>query len=268
MPCNCHSNSPILPEKPDLPTLAEVKSGCDSCRSPDSDPSADVSQGSCGTTLDLSFTDATCDDQNKGITILGRIGRTLARFKGDGFIQILNGRAFVVKNIPFKVSTLWHERILPGAYAIRSVLGKPMPFKRLGIFDDQGNPHMIEGPEVNAIPHWNAEAGIFEIKPVSEIQKCVKGQIEGSDAVELVGFEAIPVSGESDAVRCMKKLSGAGILIAKQVATTPSECVCEGCEPVAAVATIFQFLPNPTTGTNYKLRYSAVTGLHSWVADP
>lgn len=275
MACNCKPHSPLNEENLKLPTLLDEQARCVNCETtntsgiPCVDSYAVQSKASCGTELDSKFTDAGCDTQKVGITILGRIGRALARFSGNGFIQIINGKAFVVQSIPLKAITLWHNWFRPTTSSLRPILGEPLPFKNLVIGGEKGDFHLIRGPETeDAIPHWDAENELFEIKPVSEIEKCVKGQIAGADFLELVGYEAISVSGEPDAVRCMKKLSGAGILIAKQVATTPSECVCEGCEPVAAVATVFQFLPNPTTGTNYKLRYSVATGLHSWVADP
>lgn len=274
MACNCKPSTPNLPVNPELPTLSEAAGTCTNCEEvnnsgiPCSDVNALHSSASCGTTLENKFSDAVCDNQNAGITLLGRIGMKLARLSGSGFIKLINGKAFVVDSIPLKSITLWHKWFRPTTSSSRPVIGEPLPFPNLVIGDSAGNHHLIRGPETeDAVPLWNAEGQLYAITPVSEVPKCVKGQLPGVDSLELVGFEAIPVSGTGQEVRCMAKLSGSGILIATQVATTPSECLCEGCEPVAAVATVFTFLPNPTSGTNYKLRFSVATGLHSWVAD-
>lgn len=163
-----------------------------------------------------------------GVTLLGRVGRTLARLTGNGFLRILDGKAFVVSSIPLRVSHLWHT-FLRSAGGV-SLIGDPKPFPFAVVSDAQGNQYAIRGKD-NAvgIHMWNPDTATWETVSPDKIPIEVSRQLAQTIGVELVGFEPIPVLGGVTNVRELKALSGAGIVYLERVAV--ASVTQEGCAP-------------------------------------
>lgn len=273
MSCPCQKTSPGIPVNPDLPTLTDVAAVCANCEpvTPSGVPCEDVnalhSTGSCGYTLPSNWTDAVCDSQGAGITLLGRIKSKLARLNGSGFIQIVNGKAFVVPSVPLKILTLWHRWFRPTTASVHPILGEPLPSPYQVIGDTDGNLHLIKGLETeDSAQVWNADLKQWEPRSLSDFTLSRRGQLPRTDALELVGYEAIPNTGTGTEIRTMKILSGSGIIVVDQVITTPTECLCEGCDQSPGIASIARFLPYPEGSGPFTLKYTLEDG-PIWVED-
>jgi hypothetical protein len=193
------------------------------------------------------------------------VGSNLARFTGTGFISLVNGVASVVTTIPLRVSTLWHRRWKATPTAT-PVLGEPLAFPYQVIGDADGNLHAIKGPEdEKAVSVWNHSTGEFTQTPVSELPLERKGVITTGSGIELVGFTPIADGGSATAVRPIKALSGAGLVVLTEQATIDDSCECAPGSGTASVATTLA-LPEPVADETYTLKYSTALGLY-WSED-
>lgn len=250
MPCNCNSSGGSAPSN-DLPTILdqEILAGTCGCPQPaeccegdciDSEPSA-------GTTLGAEFTDARCAASGEGVTLLGRVARTLVRLRGNGFLQLIEGKVFVVPSLALRLQQLWHDYWRTGNSSI-PVVGNPKDFHYGVVADLKGNLYGIRGFDTKKALHvWNFSTKLWETISPDQFPLEVSRRIFQADAIELVGFEAISVLGSPSDVRALKALSGAGLVYLTRTATagddTPS-----GCEPCAdaGFAYIAQVLDFPT----------------------
>jgi len=205
-------------------------------------PANEQSINAGGRDLESSWFDTDC--ANEGVILLSRKGRKLSRFTESGFLQLLNGKASVVKVLRLQVSSLWHK------WFKRGILGDPLPFPYLAIADQSGNLYGIKGVEgEDSIPVYDDSAKQFNILPVSQVPNCVRGLLPKLNAIELTGYAPIP----SDAnpalpnVRCQSRLGGNGVVVISEQPTIPSDCLCEGCEPVADVAAVTSTIAFPDT---------------------
>jgi hypothetical protein len=295
-PCNCTTSSPApsstVPVNPSLPSLDDLSAACatdasctqDTCLGSTpasitagpvcSDPNAIRSTASCGFTLPTGYTDAINDNSNSGVTLLGRIGSKLAKLSGNGFIQVVNGLAFVVSSVRLRVTDLWHEWWRPAGINTRPVIGTPYDFPYQVIADSDGVLHAIKGLSGEGITHdsiqvWDLSAGAWVTRQVADFPILKRGLLPTLTELELVGFAPIATSGSSDDVRQLSRLQGSGILIIEQQATIDSSCACEGCTPVPAVSSVARFLANPTEDGTYSLKVVVTDGeaVHQWVED-
>ena len=166
MSCNCTSAVPYAPDGSALPSIDELSAlnaaptDCGCCDGPsclDSDPTG-------GGPVPTNLLDTVCATSD--VTLLGRVGNTLARLAGDGFLKITNGKASVVSSVPIKVRSLWHRWWKPTALQ-RPILGDPLPFPFLAIADAQGNLHGITGREdKHCIPVWDYQNKVYTLMPI------------------------------------------------------------------------------------------------------
>lgn len=289
MSCNCSSTpTPVVPVNPELPPLGTPAELCcpqDPCLgnvpasitgSPVSCSSGNnlTSSASPGTTLDSTWTDALGDHNGEGVTLLGRIGRKLAKVLGNGFLQIRDGKAFVVTSVALKVTDVWHQWVKLTGINRRPVIGDALPFTYQIIGDANGQLHGIQGLvgdliTCGSVHVWNKDEGLWETKETADIPIERRGLAPRVTALELTGFEPISAQGSATTVRELSVLSGSGIIVVNQQATIPSSCDCEGCEPEAALASVATFLPFPTSedeAATFSLKWTVEDGPH-WVED-
>jgi hypothetical protein len=230
------------------------------------DATALRSTASCGTTLANTWTDAINDNNGEGVTLLGRIGSKLAKLSGNGFIQIISGKAFLVSSVRLKLTTLWHEWYKPAGINRRPVLGVPFAAPYQVIADSDGVIHAIkgrtgEGVTTDSIHIWNLELGQWDTREVADFPLLQRGLSPTATGIELTGFAPIATSGSSNDVRTLSRLAGLGVVYLEQQPTIASSCECDGCEPIAAVASVAKLLPFPTTAaTEYVLKFNTVGG--------
>ncbi len=295
MNCNCTTSpapAATVPVNPSLPSIDGLALACadttlcntDPCLGSTpatitggpvcSDPNALRSKGSCGFTLPTGYTDAINDNNGTGITLLGRIGSKLAKFSGTGFIQIVDGLAYLVSSVRLKVTDIWHEWWQPAGINRRPALGVPFPFPYQVIADTEGVLHAIKGLSGDGVTHdslqmWDLSAGQWVTRQVADFPLLQRGLLPTLTQLELVGFAPIATSGSSDDVRQLSRLQGSGILVIEQQPTIDSSCACEGCTPVPAVASVARFLANPTDDGTYSLKVVVTDGeaVHQWVED-
>lgn len=184
------------------------------------------------------------------ITLLGRVGKKLAALKGEGALWLKpDGTVCAMDTLPLKVSYLWHKWFKPTPSS-SPVIGQPMPFPYQVVADLDGNAHVIQGlAEEDSITVWDFEDQLFYQKPVTDFPVCVRERLEYSPRLELVGFEPLGVGDDPDMLRCLKRIEGEGILVFKQVETSPTPvCDCDECGSMGQVkttTTVAEFLPNP-----------------------
>ena len=235
MPCLCNTNAE-LPQIADIPASpqARLEVCCE-------DPSLVPADPGTGTVLNATWTDAAC--HKDGITILGRVGTTLARFAGSGFIKLVDGVASVVTSVPLSVRTLWH-RWWKASSTANPVLGAPLAYPYQVIADDQGNLHGIRGePDKDAVSVWDGTLEKFTIKPLSETTHQKKGPLEQAAQLELTGFA--PLSDRcAETVRVEKGLSGSGLVFLTVVDTSSDECGCTGANATVSVAAALALPPS------------------------
>lgn len=266
MSCNCTTPSPVVPVNPELPGLGTLTDCCqqpEPCfgtvptsvtgsAAPCTNGDALRSSSSTGTTLDPSWTDSIEDRNGNGVTLLGRLGRKLARLAGNGFIQIRDGFAFVVKSVPILVVDQWHEWYKPTGINKKPVIGAPLAAPYDVIADTNGQLHAIQGISGDAVHGgslrvWDKDAAAWVTTETCDVPIERRGLAPRVTSIELAGFTAIPANSTADAVRELSVLSGSGIIVVNQQPTIASSCDCEGCEPEAAVASVATFLPFPDT---------------------
>lgn len=249
---SCPCNQPALPTIDDDCALAAPLAVAVPCCA---DPEALSSVVSEGSIVPSWATDAYC--ARTDVTLLGRIGNRLARLVGTGFIKITDGKASVVTMIPLILADLWHNWWKPTATST-PILGEPLPFSYQVIGDSRGNLHGIKGlVDEDSVALWDHTAKQFAMTPVAELDKCVKGLIPFSNAIELVGYEPISAEGTQETLRCLKALSGSGLIVVTQVATIDEVT----CPQEVTYASVASFLAFPTdVDKTYNLTYTVAGG--------
>lgn len=200
---------------------------------------------------------------NEGVTILCRVGDVVSRFTKSGFIQLKKGKAFIVENLTLKINNLYHQRYHSLGKGL-PVLGVPLDSNYDVIADETGELFGQKGLDTEAsLKLWNPDIQKHTVIAASEFPKTHKGLLQPQSELELVGYAPIAVGLPPTTVRELSVLSGEGIIFFENQATIASDCVCEGCQPVEATASVAKFLPNPTDDGDYVLRYNSVNG-HYW----
>ena len=237
--------SPVeeLPEDcPDCDN-SEVKPTCEN-------PKASTSTDTNGHELSHCWLDATPVTK---MTLLGRVGRFLAKLTGEGVLWLdKNGEVSIKKFLPFRTSHLWHKWYKPTANSA-PIIGNPMNYPYKVITDLDGNPFTIMGlPNEDSIEVYNHETQEYEQRPITDFPVCVSEKLTPSNTnFELVGFEALSESDSTDLRRCLKRISGEGMICLKRVPTAPTQiCDCDSCEATgeeSSETTVVEFIPYPTT---------------------
>jgi hypothetical protein len=197
------------------------------------------------------------------MTLLGRIGRRLARFGGTGFVRVEKGIAVLTETIPVKISGLWHR------WASSTEFQPPSPQEALPapygvVADTSGKLYLIRGALAEkSVQVWNPATNAQEPVPVSEIDLCRKGNLARSEELVLVGFEQIQPEDSPSSVKCLKALEGSGLIVVEERDTVLTECLCDGCTPAPAKVSVAKFLPNPEGEGVFALKFSQENG-HFW----
>lgn len=251
---------------------AEVK--CDAPESPVETPSvinkkAHVVSSTDGKQLDYSWLDA---KESKFATLLARCGNRLVQLTGEGVLWLEKGKVSVRRDVPLKVSRLWHKWFIPTPTST-PILGQPMPIPHMVVADVDGNAHAIQGlSDEDSVPMWKHESQMFEQRGVSNFPVCTREKLPSSNRLELVGFDPLNETENEAALRKLKRIDGEGIIVFKKQATAPSEmCDCDSCNvsgQVADTTTVAEFIPNPitptATGAPWLLGYDPVTHTHRY----
>lgn len=259
MACNCNSKVARNADGEAFPLISTENgllnpqtSNC--CGPVDSCPSA-------GGTVPANMMDGCCE--NEGVTLFARLGDKFTRFTKSGFIQLKKGKAYVVEVLDLKLSELYHRRYRNFGKGL-PVLGEPLDSTYDVVADDTGKMFAQKGTtEEDSLKMWDSDLNLHVVTPVSELPKTHKGLLPYETELELVGFVPIPSNGSPTAVRDLSVLSGEGIIVFEKQATVASDCLCEGCQPVEAEASVAKFLPNPTGDGVYTLKFSVDDG-HYW----
>lgn len=225
---------------------------------PQCSPEAEEGCVSDGCPVPSYLTDAGC--YSDGIIIFGRRGNMMARFAGDGFIQLKRGVASVVPSVPFRVRDLYHNWWKPEG-VVTPILGEPLAFPYLIMGDAQGEPHGIKGVSTEeSSPVFDPDTNAFTMQPLTEQSKCFKGQVPQVAALEIVGFDPLAVNDPLTKVRCPKGFIGNGILVVNRVATVPGNA-CN--DEFTSVATL---IAKPVGAGPYTFKYNSTDGYY-WDAD-
>lgn len=257
MSCSCTkkvartANGDILPLIP----VDHGESTC--CPQDDSCPSP-------GSSLPANLTDSIC--ANDGVTLLARKGDKLSRFSGSGFLEFVKGKASLVATLTLRLKELYHERHQISGKGLPQV-GAPLDSAYDTVVDADGRLFAQRGTDAeDSVKMWDSTLGVHTVTPVSELPKTHKGLLPSENELELVGFVPIPANGSAEDVRALHALSGEGIIYFEKQATIDSDCLCEGCQPVEAEASVAKFLPNPTGDGIYTLKFTRPEGLY-WDED-
>jgi hypothetical protein len=242
-PCNNPQNLPELPTPSTLPPpQTEV------CV--DSAPSE-------GAEVPLWVTDAGGCDQD--LTLLGRFENRMARFVGNGFIQVIRGKARLVQSIPLQVRYLWHEwvRLKTGA---KPVYGNPLPYPFRAVLDAEGNCHAAGGlTDSDSVAVWDHAKREFSEKPVGTFPQCVANHIPQAEELELTGYVPLETSDSPTLNRCLKAFTGSGVIVVEQRPAPINGCG----DPVNV--SVAKLLPLPSGSGEFVLAYNADDGVH-WKA--
>lgn len=217
-----------------------------------------------GGVVPAALMDGTC--ANEGVTLLARLGSVVSRFTKSGFIELRNGKAYVVESFSVKLKELYHRRFQSAGKGL-PVLGEPLDSAYDAVVDETGAVFGQKGLDTeDSVKIWNKDLALHTVIPISEFPKTHKGLLPYEDELELVGFVPIAADGSPSAVRNLSVLSGEGIIVFEKQATVASDCLCEGCQPVEAEASVARFLANPTGDGVYTLRFSVDDGVY-WEED-
>lgn len=231
------------------------------------------SSSSPGSLLPSYLTDAAPDTHNQGVEILARRRNRSYRFTGTGFLSLVNGIARIVQAVPLKISQLYHEFWKPAGINKTPIPGVPFPFALHVISDSEGNLFGIKGLFGDGIEHdsvhvYSYERQQWETKLVADFPLLQRGLAPRITAGELLAFPAIPQNGGSSKdVRQVSVLKGSGVIVLNQQPTIPSDCDCEGCTPVAEVASVASVVPFPEVDEDeedvvYTQKWSKALGYH------
>ena len=253
--CNCDTNGENTP----LPTLADVPSQGDAAfcapqatpvvpPCPEDDNTSESAGSSASAFLDAAPTES--------MTIIGRTGKILSKFTGNGFIRIDKGLAYLVASLPMKVNTLYHY-MTKMVNSTRAVVGDPRPYPFKVITDSAGNTHLVSGlVDNNSVEVWDKETKTFSQVPVGSFPVEVVGCLPKLASVELVGFgDATAEENCSGTGRAMHALTGNGIM--SIIAEAQDE---EGsCGGVRSKVSITTF---PDDDQEYYIRWNKLGGVY------
>lgn len=232
--------------------LDKIKEECESCKEDKPEyrcknPHAKHSTHDKGFELPFQYLNA---KPTLKMVVLGRVGRCLARLFGEGALwQNADGTVELRKWLPLRAQHLFHQWYQPTPSS-RPIIGPPLPFSYQFVSDLDGNAFLQKGlAGEDSITVWSHDAEQFEQRPVTGFPICVRKKVEAAPAVELVGFEPLGQFDDPETLRCLKKISGEGIIHFRTV-PAPAEpvCSCDTCEPTGSVAdttTVAEFIPNP-----------------------
>lgn len=203
----------------------------------------EVAQNSPGHTLPEEYEDSVLCDEN--VTLLGRIGRKLAAFKGTGYVQVENGKAKLVDSFPVKVRQLWHffNRV-----AGRTVLGDPKPSPFIAVVNEAREVSAMAGLEsgVSQLVH-DPEKGGWGVQSSAKVPKQHFGKLEEAASIQLTGYVPQNPLVSDQTIRELKVLGGQGIPILKQIpappTTVPEGCPSSSCE--TNLQTVVELIPFP-----------------------
>lgn len=203
------------------------------------------------TQLDGTWLSPEC--QNENVTLLGRVGRTLTRFTGTGFLQLVNGKASIVKNLKLQVTQLFHTWWKPGSIPI---LGDPKPYPLELVADRLGTIYGIKGYETaDSVKVWDYQKKEWAVRNIADfpilIRRVLPRTTSEGGFIELVGFAPAFEGNDPLTPRPLAALGGNGLVILTEIDTIPSECACEGCEPVAAKASVATTIAPPEFDPEY-----------------
>lgn len=281
MSCGCNNTNPpeVWEQIPSVETPSDplILQPCELAR-PDapwlgSDPATVAACASDGTVLEAKFTDARAVAPGEGMTLLGRVGNRLTQFIGNGFIRIVQGRAYLVQSIPLVIKQFWHDIILEG---VVSRIGNPKRFPYAPVCDAQGVAHLIKGM-LNRRTVCVSDPATREWvpTPTDQVPIEVSRHLAPNDELELTGFIATGVLGNHATVRELKRLTGMGIIYLERRLTapvpTPEGCPECGDENFTYVAKVLPFpeiveTPGEETG-RHRLAFSS-EGLRWEPEDP
>ena len=203
------------------------------------------------------------------LKIFGNVKQILSRLTGTGYLhQDEEGYTSLVPTPPMKATKLLHE-FNRSSITEKTLLGDPLPSDFDTVATDTGDVYLQRGLADNkSIKVYDPETQTFGHVALSQLPTCFGEQLPSSDKLELVGLQPIPSGGNASDERCMQRLLGEGMLIAKKEATVSTNlCDCEACQTAqttSAETTVFEFLPSPSVASI--LVFDPITG-YQWV-DP
>jgi len=269
MACGCNSTpknpGTTIPSETGFPTLADYDSlypvpicdgSEDTCNPGPVQPvclSSANQASALGSPTQLDGTWLSPECQNENVTLLGRVGRTLTRFTGTGFLQMVNGKASIVKNLKFKVTDLWHTWWKPGSVPI---LGDPKPYPNEMVVDRWGNPYLIKGFETaDSVKVWDYQKKEWAVRNIADfpilIRRVLPRTSSAGFGIELVGFPPLLEDTDPLTPRSLAGLGGSGLVLLTEIDTVSSECACEGCQPVDAKVSVATVISPPTFDPDY-----------------
>ncbi len=252
MSCGCNSPtpSPLTPQSPSLEYSGDplLLAPCET-RQPDApwsgtDPNVIAACGSDGSVLEPKWTDARALAHSEGMTLLGRVGNRLTQFIGNGFIRLVQGRAYLVDSIPLVIKQFWHDLVIDGAI---TRIGEPRPFPYAPVTDSQGVAHLIKGKASRrTVVISDPVTREWIPTPTDEVPIEVSRHLPAQEELELVGFIPNTVLGSQSAIRDLKRLTGQGIIVLERRVTAPVVTP-EGCSecPEDAFTYVAKVLPFP-----------------------
>lgn len=193
------------------------------------------------------------------MTLLGRVGDTLTRFVGSGYIRVVNGVAKLEDNAKLTVTKLYHKWIKTKD-SVNAVVGDPQNAPFLAIVDNSGTAYATRGLyDKDSLLVWDYAAKVWTHKAASDFPIQVLSEIPKSPCIELTGFN--PSVECSETPRPLVALRGNGLVTLSQSFTDENGCdACGDCpeDRVASKATVSTF---PTDDGKYYLRYDPSVGL-------
>lgn len=234
MSCGCNNTNPPEAWEPLPPVEANLDSlilqPCETTR-PEapwlgSDPATVAACASDGTVLEAKFTDARAVAQGEGLTLLGRVGNRLSQFVGNGFIRVIQGRAYLVQSIPLVVKQFWHDLVQEG---VTSRIGNPRRAPYLTVCDPQGVAHLIKGMvSRRTVCVSDPATREWVPTPTDQVPIEVSRHLVADEELEITGFTPTGVLGSHATVRELKRLTGMGIVYLERRLTAPAPTP-EGC---------------------------------------
>lgn len=228
------------------------------------------SSTSAGQVLGSDLTNARCAEEGEPLTLLARAGNALTKFVGDGFLQVTNGKAVLVKHLQLSLTQLWHYWVTPCGSST-PILSDPMPFPYGTVADGLGRIYGIQGfQDADTVHVWSFENKQWESKKLCELPIEVQKTLTQTAHGELCVFEEVPVMGDpSTLIRELKVLGGEGVVYLEKTAVGQVEGGCVE-NNFAYVAKVLEFpeivqLPLEAETARHRLVYSS-HGLY-WIAE-
>lgn len=181
-----------------------------------------------GTALPSSLT---TQEKAVSMVLLGRNGNVATRLYGFGFLYQNGDLTEVRNNITLSVSHLWHNWWVPGDNpSALPIPGNPKPFPFLVVGSPEGIPHLLRGlKDDDSETIWNYVAGQWEVRAIANREVCVKKVLAPTNAVEIIGFDPLLPAEPTTKTRCLKRLSGTGLVVLVEQMTTGT-CTEDGVE--------------------------------------